>query len=73
MLLGISHIYIILFFYNSDTIYTYTPQGLISKEEVKKSGKVVITKEYTYDKNGNVLKSTVTENGKENYIYREEE
>ena len=72
------------FFYNSDgrleksidpseneITYTYTPQGLVSKEEVKKSGKVVITKEYTYDKNGNVLKSAVTENGKENYIYRE--
>ena len=71
------------FFYNSDgrleksidpsgneITYTYTQQDLVSKEEVKKSGKVVITKEYTYDKNGNVLKSTVTENGKEKRMAR---
>ncbi|MBR6924564.1 MAG: RHS repeat protein, partial [Oscillospiraceae bacterium] len=71
------------FFYNSDgrlersvdpagneTVYTYTAQGLIAKEEVKSGGKVVITKSYTYDKNGNVLKSSVKENDKENVITR---
>ncbi|MDO5151017.1 MAG: kelch repeat-containing protein, partial [Oscillospiraceae bacterium] len=71
------------FFYNTDgrlsrsvdpsgneTVYTYNAQGLTTKEEVKADGKVVISKSYTYDKNGNVLKSSVTENGKENVITR---
>ncbi|MBQ5989431.1 MAG: hypothetical protein IJL67_08055 [Oscillospiraceae bacterium] len=54
----------------NETVYTYTVQGFTAKEEVKSGDKVAVSKTYTYDKNGNVLKSSVKENGKENIIVR---
>ncbi|TYQ13381.1 UNVERIFIED_CONTAM: YD repeat-containing protein [Acetivibrio alkalicellulosi] len=72
------------FFYNNDgsllkrvdnkgneTIYTYTPQGLVETEEVKENGEVVITKEYEYDNNGNPTESVLKTKDGQNSIIRE--
>ncbi len=72
------------FFYDSDgnlvksadpsgiiTVSTYTPQGWLLDEKVTDINNSVVTTAYTYDKNGNVLTSKITQNGKDNIIIRE--